>query len=166
MNTLNAFVFGPEFDPAQQIKAQDEGWKRFARAAGDFLNVTFPGHPTEVHELAQALISLMCAGTEQQLKALEAQAESMKQNMYRFGIPPSLEDNLISLIESRDKVSGQIEAVREGMKEMPEKVQGMMQATAIDPLQDQLKTIEDSISRTQAALEAAAGVIAEGSGNI
>jgi hypothetical protein len=157
----NTFFMG-FVDPAEQIKAQDEGWKRLARAAGEFLNVTFPGHPSEVFHLEEALVSLMCAGTEQQLKALEEHAAMVERERQRFGPPsrpPSVEENLISLIESRDKLSGQIEAVREGMKEMPEKVQGMMQATAIDPLQDQLKHIEEQISRTQAAMEAIGGTL-------
>jgi hypothetical protein len=152
----SAFFMGPYLDPAEQIKAQDEGWRRLGRAAGEFLNVTFPGHPTEVANLQEALISLMCAGTEQQLKALEEHA-AMIQRQQRFVQPPSLEENLISLIETRDKLSGQIEAVREGMKEMPEKVRGMMQATAIDPLEDQLKHVEAQISRTQSAMEYTTG---------
>jgi hypothetical protein len=157
---MNPFVFGPALDPAQQIKEQDEGWRRLARAAGDFLNVTFPGHPVEVLHLEEALVSLMCAGTERQLKALEEHAAMVQRERQRFGSPsgpPSLEENLISLIEARDKLSGQIEAVREGMKEMPEKVRGMMQATAIDPLEDQLKHVEAQISRTQSAMESTTG---------
>jgi DNA anti-recombination protein RmuC len=154
-----SFFTGPYIDLAEQIKAQDEGWRRLARAAGEFLNVTFPGHATEVANLQEALASLMCAGTEQQLKALEEHAQMVRQqqrSMQQWE-PPSLEESLISLIEARDKLSGQIEAVREGMKEMPEKVRGMMQATAIDPLEDQLKHVEEQISRTQSAMESTTG---------
>ena len=142
--------FGPDFDIAEQIKAQDAGWKNLARTAGGFLNAAFPGHRTEVANLESAFITLMCAGTERQLEAIARQKAFVPDPRF---MPPSAEEQLIELTEQRDRVASQIEAVERGLKDLPAGVHDMIQATALVPLQDQLKSIEERISNVQAAME-------------
>ena len=153
-------MWGPSYGLADQIKAQDAAWKKLAAAGGALLkSLCDTRHQPQIDELEAALVELVTCGSSRQIEQIEEQEKWAKEFGSQFGsrsafLPPTAEEQLIDLTEQRDKFSFQIEAVKKGMAAIPEDVRGMIEATALIPLQDQLSRVEERISNVQAALEA------------
>jgi hypothetical protein len=151
---LPVFVAG-QFDMAEQIKAQDAAVRELAKAAAVFLRAAFPHvSATCVDNLGTAFVGLLCCGTEQQLASIERNKEMLKH--YPPPTPwelPSDEEQLIELIEARDKMAERILQVERGMDSMPEEIRGMVEATSLTILRDELAVVEKRIASVQKSIE-------------
>lgn len=100
-----------------------------------------------------AFIEVMCAGTEEQLKMIEAQAKQ-----YRNFAPPDGTQRMAYLVGERDKIQEQLDqavVAKEKLEDnMPVEGYGdLMEATMVLPIRQRLKDIEVQISECQSALE-------------
>jgi hypothetical protein len=155
---------GRPYDPADQLRKQDAAWKQLALVGSRFLKAAFPdvdyGH---ADALAEAFIGVVCCNSEEQIKNLEQQKlamESFDPKAYPFTIK-SDEERLIQLIEDRDKKTAQIQTVQDSLDDFPESTRSLIQATGIQPLQEQLAMIDEQISSVQKSIERKSQAIPE-----
>ena len=162
-----AMGYGPDqvpdqVDPIVQLKAQDANLKAFAMRAADFLHGAFPHVPREtVDAMRDSWIAFQCTGSEAQLKSMEASRAFMAAHPMPsyYPKPKSAEEQLMELVEQRDKkqaIVDQVRAAFEGMRHanssFPEELIPVLELQ-LRPLIDDLEFTEKRLSELQRAIE-------------
>jgi hypothetical protein len=146
-------MFGSEPDEfIQQIKEQDAGWARVGHALANFLSTAFPQAKNQADALGDAIISLMCTGSERQIARLSQPPPSFP----AYGPNPTAV--LARLVEDRDRVAAQIDQAMQGVEALRKADNGdglsnIFEAGVIGPLRRVLAQIEEQISRVQESME-------------
>jgi len=160
MTPATPLMFRPFGDPIEQLKRQDAAARNFAQCAGEFLESAFPAASSEsIHRMRDAWIDFICCGTQEQIEQIE---ESRKQvarypsPIYLGPSPQSDEEQLMALIEERDKLTTRIEQALQNADKVPdgaEFMNGIIEEAFINPLRQQLEFTEQRISRLQNDIE-------------
>ena len=164
--TPYAIPFDPgpgDVDPAEQLKRQDANTRRFGMCAAEFLRAAFPYVPRETLDTARdAWIELQCTGTEEQLVVLERQREFRLAHpipSYLYPAPKTPEEELMDLVEQRDKKQALVDQMRaafEGMRGansgFPEELIPVLELQ-LRPLVDDLEFTEKRLSDLQRSIE-------------
>jgi len=147
-----SFVGPVSADEALQgIRKNEAAIRAFADAAAIFLLRVYGDSDLRrdaIQDLHRTFLDWMTCGNAEQLQAI---AERQK----AIGGSDISEGMLIQLTDEKDKLFSQIEAIEEGLAEMPEKAGNMVRVTALEPIKDRYRMVEAEISRIQKLLEAA-----------
>lgn len=157
-----AMGYGPDqVDPIVQLKAQDANLKAFAMRAADFLHGAFPHVPREtVDAMRDSWIAFQCTGSEAQIKSMEASRAFMAAHPMPsyYPEPKSAEEQLMDLVDQRDKnqaILDQVRAAFEGMRgsgSFPEELIPVFELQ-LRPLVDEIEFTEKRLSDLQRSIE-------------
>lgn len=151
----------PAGDPIGQLKRLEANARQFAEFAAEFLACAFPHVPRQVVDAARlAWVDWMCTGTEEQIKGLEEQAEFRRAHpipSHLYPMPKSAEEQLMDLVEVRDKKQHIIESMKTAFEKMrgtsfPEELIPVMELQ-LQPFVDELERTEKLISDLQRSIE-------------
>ena len=149
-------------DPVEELKIADRNHRRFAEYAAEFLACAFPHVSRQVIEAARfAWVEMTCAGTEEQIKAIEEQRAFMAVHPFPahlYPAPKTWEEELMDLVDERNKKQSmldQVHAAFEGMRgsgSFPEELIPVLELQ-LRPLVDELEFTEKRLSDLQRSIE-------------
>ena len=149
-----SFVGPVSADEALQgIRKNEAAIRAFADAAAIFLLRVYGDSDLRrdaIQDLHRTFLDWMTCGNAEQLEAITERQTAMAS----LHTPPDV--ILVQLTDEKDKLFSQIEAIKEVLGEMPEKVGNMVRVTALEPIKERYRMVEVEISRIQKLLEAAA----------
>ena len=137
--------------PQDRIEAARERMKQIPDSIGS------------TDRLVAAVIEVALALNLQTEVQLEMQIEQRAQNIAReatyprFLRPPDKEKIMIGLIDERDAIQHQIDDIEAQLEDVTPEMRVLMSATALGPLRERLRGIDQQMSFIQAECEATGG---------
>jgi uncharacterized protein YdcH (DUF465 family) len=137
----------PQFSPVpiyptnqiqiDRVKAQHELYREFISSVAD---VVRQRHATAADRLEKAWLALHDNGFDEYIAELE------RAQTQRYTPPAPPPGYLESLVERHNTLEDQIDKIEKGIEDLPEAMQGMMEATGLTPLRQQMKNLEAEIA--------------------
>lgn len=146
--SMQQFFAVPGFGPTKQIELitrQRDQWETFYTTLGAFLQKAFPNAAAEAVEFMGAAMAMNTVNAAASIAELQESAA-------RHGNARITPEMLEELGQTRDKVEAEIEGVRAACEKIPSELRGIMEITALKPLEQQLEQIDRQIAYFQKAL--------------